>query len=120
MNGKNILHSFDLDDHHVFDEEIDTITELDRDPIVSDVKDLFDLETDAEFVQFVRHANPAGPLQQPWPQFGMNSIGSAQDVVCNVPMSQMSYVTSARVRVLRGSAFDRCSACDTQRMGRLS
>src|SRR2546423_1644738 len=119
MNGKDVLHSFDLNHHHFFDKEIDTVTELNRNSIVSDGKYLFDLDANAEFAQFVCHADSVRPLQQSWPQSGMNSIGSAEDVVCNLPVNQMYSVSSVRVRVLCGSAFDRGKAVGTQRVGRL-
>ena len=112
MNGKNVLHSFALDDHHFFDKEIDTVSELNRNSIISDGKDFLDFEADAEFVQFVRHTNPIRPLQQSWPQFGVHSIGGAEDAIRDSAMNEMYSVSFVRVRALRGSAFH------TQGMGR--
>jgi hypothetical protein len=74
-------------------------------------KDLFGLETDGEVIQFVRHANPVRPLQQSWPQFGMNAIGGFQNGFRDLAVNEMISV-SVRVRALRGSAFD------SQREGR--
>src|SRR5580765_695658 len=107
MNGKNVLDGLDLDNHHFFDKEIDTVTELNRNPVVNNRKDLFDLESDAAFAQFVSHANPVPPLQQAWPQSGMNAIAGIQDGVCEFAVNEMIAVSSVRVRPLRGSAFDR-------------
>ncbi len=112
MNGKNVLHGFDLDDRHFFDKEIDTVTELNRHSVVSDGKSLFDLEADAECVLFVRHTNPIRPLQQSWPQFGTNLIDSAEDAVRDAAMDEIYSVSSVRVSALRGSA------CGAQGMGR--
>ena len=106
MNGKNVLDGLDLDNHRFFDKEIDTVTELNRNPVVSNRKDVFDLEADTEFAQFVRHADPVRPLKQSWPQSGMNSIGGIQNEVREVAMNEMISVSSVRVRALRGSAFD--------------
>jgi hypothetical protein len=118
MNGKDVLHSFDLDDYNAFDKEIDTVTELNGNSIVNHRKDLFDLEADAESGQFVRHANAIRSLQQSWPQFGMNPVGSTQDAVRDSAMNKMFSVFSVRVSALRVSAFDRGSAFDRQREGR--
>ena len=67
MNGKNVLHSFDLDHRYSFDEEIDTTTELNRNSIVRDGKDLFDLEADAELVQFDAMQTRYGLSNNPGP-----------------------------------------------------
>jgi hypothetical protein len=95
MNGKKVLDSLDLDDHESFDG-----------------KDLFDLEGDVEFLQFVRQTNSVRLLQQSWPQSGMHTISSAQDEVCERAVNEMITVSSVRVRALRGSVFY------TQREGR--
>src|ERR1700704_5624147 len=97
MNGNNVLDGLDLDNHRFFDKEIDTVTELNRNPIVNNRKDFFGLEADAEFAQFVRHANPVRPLKQSWPQSGMDS--------CEFAVNEMIAVSSVRVRALRGSVF---------------
>src|SRR2546428_8206684 len=98
MNGKNVLDGFDLDNHRFVDKEIDTVAERNRNPVVNNGKDLFGLEADAEFVQFVRHANPVRSLQQTWPQSGMNSIGGIQNGVCEFAVNEMISVPSVRVR----------------------
>jgi hypothetical protein len=45
------------------------------------------------------------PLEQPWPESGMNAIGSAQHRVRDSRVNEMNSVPSVRVRVLRGSAL---------------
>src|SRR5688572_591548 len=113
MNGKDVLDSFDLYDDHFFDQEIDTVSELDRNAVVIYGENLFDLEADPELLELVRQTHPVGPLQQSWSQFGMNSIGGTEDAVRQFSVDKMNFVPSVRLRVLRGSAFV------TQRVGRL-
>ena len=105
MNGKKVLHRFELDDDRLHDQEAHTVAELYGDAIVDDRKYLFSLEWDAALSEFVRETPTIRPLEQPWPEFGMNVIGGAQNDVRYVLVNQMNSVRSVRVCVLRGSAL---------------
>ena len=45
------------------------------------------------------------PFEEPWPEFGMNTIGNTQYCVRDIRMNEMTSVPSVRVRVLRGGVF---------------
>ena len=112
MNGKKVLNSFDFHDDRVFDQEVHTISKVDRNAIISNGKGLFDLKSNTESFQFVRQTDAIGLLKQTRSQPRVDRVGGTKDAVRSLSVNEMKTVSSVRFRVLRGSAFV------TQREGR--
>jgi hypothetical protein len=105
MNRKDGFNRFYLDNDGIFDQEIDTVAEIDRDSVINDGKHLLGFEHEAKPSHLMRHAYPIRPLQQPRSEPGMHGTGGSQNATRGLGLDESDTVASVRLRVLRGTAF---------------
>jgi hypothetical protein len=105
VDGKYLLDRLHFDDDGIFDQKIDSVSELERNAIVLNGKRLLGFECDMQLCQFVSEAGTVWTFEEPWPELGMDSERSAKNAFCDPAMYELISVPSVRVRVLRGSAF---------------
>ena len=105
VNGQDRFDGLDFNDHCVFNEDVDPITEVDRDAIVFKGARLFGFVRESMASQLVTQADAIRPLQQPWPESGMHLIRGAQNAVGNPPVNKGMAVSFVRVRDLSVCAF---------------
>src|SRR5437762_13817055 len=105
MNGKNRLDGFDLDDHLLIHEQIDSITSFDDDAVVDHGKNLFAFNSRVHSLEFMAEAYLVGPFEQPRSQLGMHSVSGTDNAVAGFAVYKPSY-SVVRGRGLRVGAFD--------------
>jgi hypothetical protein len=63
VHRRQRLDGLQLDDHALFDDQIDPVPEIDRQSVVHHGKDLLGLDTQPAAMQLVREAEPVGPFE---------------------------------------------------------
>jgi hypothetical protein len=104
VNGENRLNCLDFDDDTVIDQKSDPISEIDRDAVVLDWKELFGLDTERSFRQLDFESLAVGPFAHSRAQPSLDAECCTENRVRRFSVQQM-FVTSLSHRGLRGEAF---------------
>src|SRR5215831_6089061 len=104
MNGKNRLNGFDLDDHDVVDQHVNSITQFDCNSLVHHGKDLLAVHLCAHSLKVISKAFSIRPLEKAWTQSRVDSVSGTQNAVGCFAVYE-PWPISVRVRALRVSAF---------------
>jgi hypothetical protein len=68
MNGRDQLTCLQFNDDDVFNQKVDSITDLKVDRVVDDWQRHLSLDTQASFSQFVEQTRFIGTLKKAWPE----------------------------------------------------
>jgi hypothetical protein len=104
MNGKDRLNRLHFNDHLMIDQEINSISGVNRDFVIHDRKHFLGFNDCADFLEFITQTLAIWALQQSRTQLGMNTVGSTDNAVSGFAVYKPSYAV-VRSRVLRVSAF---------------
>ena len=106
MNGQNLFDGFDFHDDLVLHEQIDAISQINRDVVVNHREWLFEFKGHPESAQFMTKAGLIRAFQQPRAELGMDPIGGAENIVGDAAVDQLNSVSFVRFRLLRGGALE--------------
>ena len=79
MDGKDVLHRLDFDNHGLLDDKVGSISQGNGDPVVSDREGFFDFERQFHARQLVTEAYLIRLFEQTWSKARVHGVCSAED-----------------------------------------